>query len=287
MILVAGATGQLGGMITRRLLEQGKEVRILVREGSDHRALVDAGAQRVFGDLKDRASLDAAIAGVETVVTTANSARRGGDDNPQTVEHRGNQNLVEAASAAGVRHFIFTSALGASPDAPDPFVSGKARTEQRLRESGMTYTILAPNIYMEVWVGMVVAAPALQGQEVVYVGSGERRHSMVSVGDVAKFAAAAVDHPAAQDQYLVIAGPEAFSWRDAVAAFERILGRSILHRGVAPGEPVPTVPQQIHGLLAWMDTFDSPIDISETAQTYGVELTPLEDVIRTFVPASA
>lgn len=90
MILVAGGTGRLGGLITRHLLEQGKEVRILVRRNSPSEelakqgmatpieTLIDAGAQPVYGDLKDRASLDAACQGIETVVTTANSARRGG-----------------------------------------------------------------------------------------------------------------------------------------------------------------------------------------------------------------
>jgi len=73
MILVVGSTGLVGGMIIRRLLEQRTDVRILVRPGSDYQPLVEAGAQPVEGDLKNPASLAAACAGVETVITTASS----------------------------------------------------------------------------------------------------------------------------------------------------------------------------------------------------------------------
>jgi uncharacterized protein YbjT (DUF2867 family) len=103
MILVVGATGVVGGMIARRLLEKDKQVRVLVRRDSSSsqliqqglatsaEELIEAGAQPVHGDLRDRASLDAAVDGVETVVTTANSAMRGGADNPQSVDLEGNR----------------------------------------------------------------------------------------------------------------------------------------------------------------------------------------------------
>jgi uncharacterized protein YbjT (DUF2867 family) len=119
MILVVGATGVVGGLIAQRLLEQGKEVRILVRRDSvsaqlaetgqatSAESLIEAGAQPVYGDLRDRASLDAAVEGVQTVVSTANSALRGGEDNPQTVDLEGNRSLIEASREAGVEHFVF------------------------------------------------------------------------------------------------------------------------------------------------------------------------------------
>src|SRR4051794_31045806 len=129
MILVVGATGMLGSTVTRQLLAQGKDVRILVRPQSQYQPLVEAGAQAVFGDLKDRASLDAACQGVDTIVTTANSASRGGEDNIQTVDQEGNHNLVDAAKEAGVKHFIFVSALGADPNNQVPFLQAKGETE--------------------------------------------------------------------------------------------------------------------------------------------------------------
>src|SRR3712207_3965943 len=216
MILVVGATGVVGGMIARRLLEQDNEVRVLVRRDSPSSQLVqqglatsaeeliESGAQPVHGDLRDRASLDTAVGGVEAVITTANSAMRGGADNPQSVDLEGNRNLIEAAREAGVGHFVFVSALGAEPDHPSPFMQAKAKTEATLRASGMGYTILASTAFMEVWPALVVGMPAVQGQPVTLVGEGRRRHSFISNRDVAAFAVATVDNPEARNKYLAI-----------------------------------------------------------------------------------
>src|SRR5579885_1998493 len=101
MILVVGASGQLGGLITKRLLDMGKSVRILVRDNPAYQALVAQGAQPVKGDLKDRASLDAACKGVDTVITTASATQRGGADTIDSVDGQGVANLIEAAKTNG------------------------------------------------------------------------------------------------------------------------------------------------------------------------------------------
>src|SRR3712207_8821178 len=110
MILVVGATGVVGGMIARRLLEQDNEVRVLVRRDSPSSQLVqqglatsaeeliEAGAQPGHGGPRNPASLDAAVEGGEGVITTANSATRGGAGNPQSVDLEGNRKPIEARS---------------------------------------------------------------------------------------------------------------------------------------------------------------------------------------------
>lgn len=292
MILVVGATGIVGGKIVRQLLEQGKEVRILVRENSPSeqmapqgmatsaQSLIDAGAEPVTGDLKNEASIRRAVAGAHTVITTANSAMRGGEDNVQNVDRDGNRRLVKAAADAGVGHFIFVSALGATVDSPSDFLRAKAETDQLLRESGMAYTIVAPTAYFESWPAMVVGMPALQGQPVTLVGEGRRLHSFISIRDVAAFVVAAVDNPQARNQYLPLGGPEALSWRDVVATYERILQRDISLNWVAPGDSVPGLPDPMPALLAAQETYDSAVPMTATAAQYGVELTPLETFAR-------
>jgi uncharacterized protein YbjT (DUF2867 family) len=292
MILVVGATGVLGGMITRRLLAAGEEVRILVRQDAPSEelarqglatsaaSLIETGAQPTYGDMKDRASLDQACVGVETVITTANSAMRGGDDNVDRVDREGNRNLIDAAKAAGVNQFIFTSVLGADVNNPLPFIQAKAETEVYLRESGVPYTILAPNFFMESWVGMVVGIPLGAGQPVTLVGEGRRQHSFVSAVDVAAFATAAVGHPAAMNQHIVIGGPEPLSWCDVIVTFERVMGQEIPVRFIAPGEPAPGAPEIVTTMLPALETFDSAVPMTEAARTFGVELTPLEAYAR-------
>ena len=292
MILVVGATGVVGGMIARRLLDEEKEVRVLVRRDSPSSQLVqrglatsaeeliEAGAQPVHGDLRDRASLDVAVEGVETVITTANSAMRGGADNPQSVDLEGNHNLIEAARDASVEHFIFVSLLGADINNPAPFVQAKARSEQALRESGVEYTVLAPTAFMEMWPAMVVGMPALQGRPITLLGEGRRRHSFVSNRDVAAFAVSAVERPEARNQYLAVGGPEPLSWREVVATYERVLGRSIPVEFVEMGEPVPGLPDPMPTLLAGMDTYDSDVEMEEIARTFDVPLMRLETFVR-------
>ncbi|HTJ75162.1 MAG TPA: SDR family oxidoreductase [Acidimicrobiales bacterium] len=283
MILVVGATGRLGGAIARRLLEAGNDVRILVRPGSSHGPLVDAGAEPVTGDLKDRASLRTACTGVETVLTTANAIGRSGADTVERVDVEGNASLIDAAEAGGVRHFVFTSVLGADAASPVPFTRAKGLAERRLENSAMTWTILQPNVFMDTSVPVVVGAPALAGQPVTLVGEGRRRHSMVAMNDVALYAVAAVDHAEARNRRLPVGGPEPISWRDVVAAFERVLGREIPVRTVPPGEPVPGLPDAINGLFQALETYDSPVDMAAAAATFGVQPTGIEDFVRDFV----
>ena len=286
MILVVGATGNLGGAITQTLLAQGKPVRILARPPSNYTPLVERGAHAVMGDLKDPASLVQACQGVDTVITTANSVQRGGDDNVENVDLKGNHHLIDAAKQAGVKHFVFVSVLMADPHSPDPFVAAKGKTEEYLIASGMPYTIIAPNAFMELWVTTVVGMPVMRGQPVTLIGNADTKHSFISAGDVMAFTMAAVDNPAALNRRLVLGGPEPLSFRDAAMTYERVLGRPVQVRVVNPGEPVPGVPEVVVPLLAAMGMFESPIDMTETARTFNVQLTPLEQVVRRSIPAS-
>jgi uncharacterized protein YbjT (DUF2867 family) len=280
MILVVCATGELGGVITHELLTQGKSVRVLVRPGSDSQSLTIAGAQTVTGDLIDRSSLDSACQGITSVITTANSARRGSDDNPETVEKLGNINLIEAAKSAGVKQFIFVSAMVADPNSPAPFIAGKALAEQHLVGSGMTYTIIAPTAFMEVWVGMLIAAPIMVDQPVTLAGNGERKHSFISVKDVARFTLATIGNPAAFNRRLVIGGPEPLSFRDTVTQFERSLGKTVPVQSVPPGDPIPGVPEAVWEIAASFDFYDSPVEMTSLAQEFNITLTAIEQVVQ-------
>ncbi len=283
MILVVGATGRLGGLIARRLLADGRPVRILVRPHSDHAGLVELGAQPVFADLKDPGTLGAACIGVDAVVTTANAVGRGGEDTIDAVDRQGNRHLVDAAEASGVRHFVFVSVLGADPGSPVPLVRAKAETEQRLEDSTMEWTILQPNLFMDTWLPMAIGGPALAGAAVTLVGEGRRQHSMVAMADVASYAMAVLDREQAHGQRLVIGGPEPLSWRDAIAAFEHELGHEIPVRVAAPGEGVPGMPDEVVGLFHSLEQYDSPIEMTATSAAYGVPPTPVSDFVRGFL----
>jgi uncharacterized protein YbjT (DUF2867 family) len=178
--------------------------------------------------------------------------------------------LHTLARNAGVSHFIFTSALGVDITSPIPFMKGKAMSEQYLQESGLPFTILAPNIFLDVWVGMVIGGPLSRSEPVTLVGEGRRKHSFISAPDVAAFAAAAVDHPTARNRYLPLGGPQPVSWRDIIAVVEQTIGRQLTVQTVTPGAILPGLPEHVASLLAFQDTYDSPIEMAETARTFGV-----------------
>jgi len=283
MNLVVGSTGLLGGMIVRRLLEKSAKVRVLVRSGTTD----IAGAEPVRGDMKDRASLDAACTGVTTVITTANSAQRGGDDNVATVDLEGNRSLIDAAKSAGVRHFIFVSAAAVDDSSPVPLFAAKARAEKHLRESGMNWTIIAPHIFMDVWFPAIIGSALGAGRAVPLVAGGKRRHSFIAVDDVASFAVASAGNPAAMNRRLILGGPDALSWSDVVAKTGDLLGRRLEVESIAPGSPIPTLPppldQVIGNLAAGLEQQDVIFDTTEAAREFGVTLTPAETVLRRMI----
>ena len=282
MILVVGATGMLGGAIVRGLMQRREPVRALVRDASGETTLREAGAEPVWGDLKAPESLAAACRGVSTVITTANSAGRGGDDTVEMVDLEGNRRLVEAAEQSGVEHFIFVSAQGEDPNSPVPFLRAKGLTSRLLRRSGMGYTVFLPDFYMDVWIPLVVLGPVEAGQPVSIVSGGRRRHYCVAVGDVAGFAVGSVGNDAALNRDFLVGGPEALSWSDIISTFERVSGVDVEVHSHDLGAPMPGFPDAVAGLMAGLETYDSPQPVSSTQaeRTFGVRLTTVESFLR-------
>lgn len=276
MILVAGATGLLGSQIAHQLLQTRQDVRVLVRPNASYQTLVESRASPVLGDLKEPSSLRAALADVDTVITTATAGQRGGNDTIESVDLAGNRHLIDAAVQAGVRQFIFVSTLGADAASPVPIFRAKGMAETHLRQSGMSYTILQPNALMDVWIPLVVGLPLQQDRPITLIGEGKRRHSYIAIQDVAAFALAAIGHPAAHQQTLVLGGPEAISWRDIIAAVEQALGRSLRVETLSPGEYILDLPPVVSEIMAAQGTYDSPIEMQAVTKTFGVTLTPLE-----------
>lgn len=279
MIVVSGGTGSLGGRIVRGLRRQGRAVRVLARPASNTEALRQAGAEIALGDLKDPASLERACSGASVVITTA-SASKTGDDSIENVDVRGNQNLIAAAESAGVGQFVLVSTLGAAADHPVPVFRAKGLSEEQLRRGTMEFTILQPNAFMDVWFPMLIEQAVFANQPVTLVGESRRRHSFVAEADVAAFAIAAVGNPAAQNQTLPIGGPEALTLRQVVQVYEEVLGRPIAVRSVAPGDPIPGLPEPIWGLAAALESYDSPVPMEELSRRFGVRLTSVGEFVQ-------
>lgn len=234
MILVCGATGLLGSRVVTRLLENGRHVRALVRPATDATTLQELGAEVVRGDLRDRASLEHAVAGAKAVVSTANTIARTLDGERglgmRDIDLRGHADLVDVAERAGVERFVYLSFTRLVLDSDSVFARAKLATEERLRRSPMRSVVVRPGMFQEVWLSEMVGLDWRKGRATIF-GKGHTPHGYVAVDDVA---AAVVHGLEAADPpgVMEFEGPERLSRVEVVEAYERALGREISRRHV-------------------------------------------------------
>ncbi len=285
MNLVIGATGLVGSEVCRLLREEGKPVRALVRSTS-HPARVEQiknlGVETVSGDLKDPATLRAACRGVKALISTASSTTsRQAGDTLQTVDEQGQSSLIEAARTAGVEHEVFVSFRFKS-EAESPLQSAKRAVEERLRASGLLYTILKASYFMEVWLSPALGFDIANAKATIY-GSGQSKISWISNADVARFCVAALDRPAARNAVIAVGGPEALSLLEVVRTCEELGGRKFDLTYVseetlrARKEQVKDPMEQTFAALMLSAALGDAIDMRETLKTYPLRLTTVHD----------
>jgi uncharacterized protein YbjT (DUF2867 family) len=229
MILVAGSTGMVGGEVCRLLSGQKMPFRALVRTVSDPAKvenLKGLGAEIVTGDLREPETLRSACEGIETVICTPSSmpfSYQPGVNDIQKVDLNGMTALIDAAKSSGVKHFIYTS-FSRTLSLDFPLSDAKRAIEKHLLESGMSYTILLPGYFMEVWLSPAVGFDAAAGQAQIY-GSGDQLISWISYKDVAQFAVYSVTNAAARNAELELGGPEGVSPNQVIALYEQLQGK--------------------------------------------------------------
>jgi uncharacterized protein YbjT (DUF2867 family) len=289
VILVAGATGRLGTQVVRLLVARGAQVRVLTRDLARAEHLKEPGVEVVAGDVRDAASLAAAVVGVQTVVSAVHGFLGPGGVSPGSVDDLGNANLIGAAEAADVEHFVLISVVGAAPDHPMELFRMKHRAERRLMASRLGWTVIRATAFMELWAGMI-GDPLLRSGKTLIFGRGDNPINFVSVGDVAVLVEHAVADAALRATIVEVGGPENLSFNQMARMFESLSGRP------ARVTHVPRTVMRLASLLAWrvrpdlarqiragvvMDTADMRFDAAELLRRYpSMRLTTLAEVAR-------
>jgi uncharacterized protein YbjT (DUF2867 family) len=230
MLLLTGATGQVGSALLGRLLAEGLQVRCLVR---DPRRL---GARRVrvqiaLGDLTDPPSFRNAMRGVDTVVHLAASIRDQPRGSIEELNGIATWRMVQAAERAGVERFLFFSALGASTHSRVRFLRAKALAEQAVHEAGLRSIVLSPSIVYapgDRWLTLLERLALLPVMPVS--GSGRARYQPLWVEDAADCVIGALrDAPngasGSPHARFELAGPQTLSHTEIVRLVLRSLGR--------------------------------------------------------------
>ncbi len=147
-----------------------------------------------------------------------------------------------------------------------------------MKQSGLTYTILKPGIFMEVWIRAIVGGPLQARQPITLVGPGTCKQVFVSMDDVAAYAIAAMGHPKAEDKEIEIGGPASYSWMDVVGAVGKVLGCELPVTWAVPGSPIPftPAPEFMGQMLAGMEMAEAYLDMTKTARTFAIRPTSLD-----------
>jgi uncharacterized protein YbjT (DUF2867 family) len=283
MNLVVGGTGMLGSRVVYRLLELGLPVRAFVRPSSDYQPLQAEGAEIALGDLRQPETFAPALRGVERVVATATAPlmERHLNEAVEAVDGRGIQNMIDASKQAGVKQFVFTSANGFNLESSVPLVHHKVRTERHLGQSGLTYTILRPDKFIEVWIGYLVGSQLQSGPKITILGKGNVRHSFVSIENVLELIMGVLGHPAAENVTLPLVAPGTYTYREAIELIGKITGAPLEIQSLPYDVPIPGMPLLINQLWALADSMgDSTSDTSEVVAAFGLNTLRVEDCLR-------
>jgi uncharacterized protein YbjT (DUF2867 family) len=232
MILLAGGTGRLGTAVATRLIGRGLPVRVLTRDPVRAAHLAARGVEVATGDVRDRATLPAAIRGADVIVSAVQGFSGPGGVSPATVDWQGNVNLIDAASAAGTQ-LVLMSVAGAAEDSPMELFRMKYAAEEHLRASGIRWTIVRATAFLELWIDLMTSTATRSGRPLVF-GKGNNPISFVSVTDVAALVEHAVTDPEARGRILEIGGPENLTFNELAAAIQVAAGRAGTPRHVPP-----------------------------------------------------
>jgi uncharacterized protein YbjT (DUF2867 family) len=214
MILITGASGTVGKAVLQDVSRKQSNSRAMFRS-KEEAAKAPSGCQPVLADFSDKPSLRKALDGVTAVFLVCAPI-------PQLVELE--SNVLEVCKETGVRHVVLNSALGAG-DFPKSFPSWHRKVEDKLKSTGISYTVLRPNGFLQNIV--TYNAPSIRAQGAFYASMGDARVSYLDVGDIAAVAAKALHAGAHASKTYELHGSEAISNQELAKRISRIAGRTV------------------------------------------------------------
>lgn len=225
MILVIGTTGRLGREVLGQLREKGLPVRVLVQNAAQAAAIDGGDFDLVMGDIRQPETLGKAFEGVRKVFLVTPGA-------PAMIAAQ--KNVIEAAARAGVMQVVKISELGASPAAPLDHMRGNWQIEEHLIHSGVGYTIIRPQFFMQNF--LFVVAPSVSTDDALYAPISEGRMPFVDLRDVAEVAVTALSEPGHLGKVYDVTGPEALTFEEVANHLSRATHRNIQFSEVSPLE---------------------------------------------------
>jgi len=218
MILVTGATGNVGSEIARQLIARAIPFRIYVRDADKAASLIGAdGYETALGDFSDEAGFAAALDGVSAVYMVTNQS----DAFKSSLER-----MVRQVKAADVERFVMLSAEG-DPESDIFFVKRTGELEHIVRTAELNWTFLRPDWFMQNFANYIAMG-------MVAFPEGQGKTSFVDVRDVAEVAVKALTEPGHTHWTYRLTGPDAMTFAQAAARISSVLGRELPFVGITP-----------------------------------------------------
>lgn len=221
MILITGGTGTSGSEIVKQLSATGTPCRVLARNPAKETSLRRSGIDVVQGDLADKASLDAALRGIDRLLMLGPPV-----ENQNELE----TNLLDAARRAGVRHIVKFSAMTADSATVARFPRGHGQTERKIQASGIAWTFLRPTFFMQNLLGLA----DMVKQGTIYQPAGDSKASFVDTRDIAAVAVKALTGGGHEGKAYEITGPDLLSYHDIARILSDVTGRPIKYQDIPP-----------------------------------------------------
>lgn len=276
-LLIVGATGTLGRQVARRALDEGHQVRCLVRSYKKAAFLKEWGAELVGGNICLPETLPAALEGIDAVIDAA-TARATDSASIRKIDWDGKVNLIQAAVAAKVKRYIFFSILDAEKYPQVPLMEIKRCNELFLKQSGLNYTILRPCGFMQNLIGDY-AIPVLEGQPVWVTGNASPIAYM-DTQDIAKFAIKALSVPETEDGTFPVVGSKAWSADEIVKVCERLSGKDAKVTRVSLG--ILRLARNFARFFEWTWNIADRMDFAEVIAAGKPLNAPMAEVYETF-----
>jgi uncharacterized protein YbjT (DUF2867 family) len=288
MILIIGATSSIGQAAIPLLREAGYSLRLTSRHPEKLQPFAGDGVELMQVDLLDTASLQRACKGVDQILLTAHSMLGRGKNAASQVDDAGHRAVIDIAKQQGVKHLVYMSVQEATHDNPVPFFRYKAKIEDYIRASGLSYTILRASAFFEPH-ATLIGNSVLKGGKAMIMGRGDNKRNFIANSDAARYAVIALTNPAARNQTINIGGLDNLTSKEVAAIYARAMGVElkmqviprfvprIMTRLMKPFHPGMS---DVMAAVVDSDTRSKAFDPSATLQQYPVTLTRLEDWVK-------
>ena len=222
-ILVIGGTGTLGRQIVKQALDEGYEVKCLVRDFRRSNFLKDWGAELIYGDLSIPSTLPLALKGVKIVIDSA-TIRSTSNYTSETIDWKGKLALLEASKLAGIKKFIYFSVLNASKNPSIPLIGLKLNMEKELEKSNLNYTIFQCSGFFQGLISQY-ALPILEN-ETIWLPGDSAPVAYIDTQDAAKAVIQTLKVSTYDSKVVSLVGKKFWTSKEIIELCERLSGKT-------------------------------------------------------------